>query len=194
MQCIILGRRAALTYGYSAYRVGNNFHGGEGWYLGKIHDLLDFLGLLIASSQAQVVCHIQQIGIHSRLIFLTLTCHQDCAVFFPSLPFHMAVDLIPVFVMRALQNGFGGYSWLSGIIPRRHACSLVDAVRCSWKLVSAGVTFGNWNLQQICSPCLRACLGYTESVGLKLGESYLSCAQLCIGVFPVEWFLVSSVI
>ena len=90
-----------------------------------------YWGLLIASSQAPVVCHIQRIGIHSRLIFLMLTCHQDCAVFFPSFSFRMAVDLIPVSVMRALPNGFGGYSWPSGVIPRRNACSPMVAARCS---------------------------------------------------------------
>jgi len=52
-----------------------------------------------------------------------------------------------------------------------------------------------WGPQQICSPCLCACLGYPASLGLKLGESYLSCAWLCIGVFfTVEWFPVSCLV
>lgn len=93
-----LWRRAALTYGYSACHVGNDFHGGEGWCLGQIRGLQDFWGLLIACCQAQEVCHSQQIAIHSRLIFLTLTCHRDRAVFSPSFSFHMAVDLIPASV------------------------------------------------------------------------------------------------
>ena len=58
-------------------------------------------------------------------------CHQDSVVFFLSFSFHMAVDLIPVSVMRALQNGFGGYYWPSGIILRRNVCSPVGAVWCS---------------------------------------------------------------
>lgn len=91
-----------MTYGYSACHVGDGFHGGEGWCLEQIHGLLGFWGLLIDSGQAQVVCHIQQIGIHSELIFLMHTCHQDCAAVFPSFSFHMAADLIPVSVMRAL--------------------------------------------------------------------------------------------
>lgn len=60
---------------------------------------------------------------------------------------------------------------------------------CSTVLLKAGVswmTLDNWNLQQICCPCLHACLGYPDSLGLNLGESHLSCAQLYIGVFPVE--------
>lgn len=91
-----------MNYGYSACHVGKNFHGGEGWCLGQIHGLLDCWVLLIASSEAQVMCHIQQIGKHSELIFLMLTCHQDCAVFFSSFSFHVAVDLIPVSIKRAL--------------------------------------------------------------------------------------------
>lgn len=79
------------------------------------------LGLLIASGQAQVVCHIQQMGVHLGLIFLMLTCPQE----------YMAVDLVLVSVMTALPSGFGRYSWPSGIVPRRNVCSPVVLPKAS---------------------------------------------------------------
>lgn len=85
-------------------------------------DPLDFWVFLITPGQAQVVCHTQQMGIHSGLIFST--CLQD----------YTAVDLVLVSVMTTLPSGFGRYSWPTGIIPGRNVCGpvVLPEANVSW--------------------------------------------------------------